>query len=47
MKLKIVSDEGTLKREQIMAQTLVKKNKALLVRMKTFKARQAIKKVDP
>jgi hypothetical protein len=38
-KLKIVSDEGTLKREQIMAQTLVEKNKAMLVRMEIVKAR--------
>jgi hypothetical protein len=46
-RLKIDSDEGSLKREQIMAQTLLEKNKALLVKMEIFKTRQAIKKADP
>jgi hypothetical protein len=45
--LKIDCDEGSSKREQIIAQTLVEKNKALLVKMEIFKTRQAIKKVDP
>jgi hypothetical protein len=46
-RLKIASDEGNLKAEQIKVQTLLEKNKALLVKMEIFKTRQAIKKADP
>jgi hypothetical protein len=45
--LKIASDEGCLKREQIRVQTSLEKNKAFFVQMEIFQTRQEIKKWIP